>query len=53
MVPYKVDMGIDGNIMQSNIFTKLFLSATKDQLVATKNATKLRACNCTTTTQLG
>ena len=26
MVPYKVDMGSDGNIMPFNIFTKLFLT---------------------------
>ena len=39
MVPYKVDMGSDGNIMQLNIFTKLFPSATMDKLVATRYAT--------------
>ena len=36
MVPYKVDMGSDGNIMSFNIFTKLFPSTTTDQLMATK-----------------
>ena len=35
-------MGSDGNIMPFNIFTKLFLNMTADQLVATKDATKLR-----------
>ena len=39
--------------MPFNIFTKLFPSATADQLVATKDATKLRAYNHTTITQLG
>ena len=53
MVPYKVDMGSDGNIMPFNIFTKLFPSTTTDQLVVTKDATKLRTYNCTTITQLG
>ena len=53
MVPYKVDMGNDGNIMPFNIFTKLFPSTTTDQLVAARDATKLRAYNCTTITQLG
>ena len=36
MVPYKVDMGSDGNIMPFNKVTKLFPSATMDQLVAKK-----------------
>ena len=40
MVPHKIDMGSDGNIMPFNIFTKLFPSATADQLAATKDATK-------------
>ena len=53
MVPYKVDMGSDGNIMPFHVFTKLFPSATMDQHVATKNATKLRIYNLTTITQLG
>ena len=41
MVPYKVDMGSDGNRMLFNIFTKLFPSTTVGQLAATKDATKL------------
>ena len=53
MVPYKVGMGSDGNIMTFNIFTKLFPSATTDQLAATKDPTKMRKYNHTTTTQLG
>ena len=53
VVLYKVDMGSDGNIMPFNIFTKLFPSTTADQLVATKDATKLRTCNYRTITQLG
>ena len=52
-LPYKVDTGSDGNIIPLNIFTKLFPSTTADQLVATKDATKLRAYNCKTITQLG
>ena len=48
VVPYKVHIGSDGNIMPFNIFTELFHSATANQLVATKDATKLRTCNCTT-----
>ena len=51
MVPYKVDTGSDGNIMPFNIFTKLFSSTTMDQLVATKDATKLRTYNHTIITQ--
>ena len=50
MVPHKVYTGSDGNIMQFNIFTKLFPRATTDQLAATKDATKLRTYNCTTIT---
>ena len=53
MVPYKVYAGSDGNIIPFNILTKLFLSATADQLAATKLVTKLRTYNCTTITQLG
>ena len=53
MVPYKVDTGSDGNIIPFDIFTKLFPSTTKDQLVATKDATKLRTYNLTKITQLG
>ena len=35
--------------MPFNIFTKLFPSTAMDQLVATKDATKLRTDNCTIT----
>ena len=49
---YKLDMGSARNIMAFNIFTELFPSATIDQLVATKDAMKLRTYNCTTITQL-
>ena len=52
MVPYKVDMGSDGNIMPFDIFTKLFPSTTMDQLMATKDATKLRTHNHIPITQL-
>ena len=52
-LPYKVDMGSDGNIMLFNIFTKLFPNTTADQLAATKDATKLGPYDCTTITQLG
>ena len=51
MVPYKVDMDSDGNIMPFNIFTNLFPGTTMDQLAATKDATKLKTYNCTTITQ--
>ena len=53
MVPYKVDMGSDGNIMPFNIFTKLFPRTGTDELVATKDTPKLRTYNHTTITQLG
>ena len=53
VVSYKVGMGSDGNIESFNIFTKLFPSATADQLAATKDAPKLRTYNYTTITQLG
>ena len=48
----KIDMGSDWNIIPFIIFTKLFPSTTTDQLVATKDATKLRTYNCGTITQL-
>ena len=51
-MPYKVDMGSNGNIISFNIFTKVFHSTTTDQLAATKDATKLRTYNHTIT-QLG
>ena len=50
VMPYKVDMGNDGNIMPFNIFTKIFPRLTAYQLVATEDATKLRTYNCTTIT---
>ena len=53
MVPCKVDMGCDGNIMPFNIFKKLFPSTTEDTLVTTKDTTMLRTYNSTTITQLG
>ena len=46
-VPYKVDMGTVGKIIPFNVFTKLFPSTTTDQLVATRNVTKLRTYNHT------
>ena len=39
--------------MLFNIFAKLFPRATADQLVATKDATRLKSYNYTTITQLG
>ena len=53
VVPYKVHMGSDGNIMLFNIFIKLFPSTTADQLAASKDATKLRTYNNATITKLG
>ena len=52
MMPNKVDMASDGNIMPFNIFTKLFPTTTADQLEATKDATKLGTYNHTIITQL-
>ena len=46
-------MGSDRNIMPFNIFTKVFPSKTTDQLMATKDATKLRTYKHTTIAQLG
>ena len=37
-VPYKADMGSDGNIMPFYIYKKLFSRATVEQLAATKDA---------------
>ena len=37
IMPYKVDMGRDGNIIPSHLYKKLFPRATKEQLAATKN----------------
>ena len=53
VVPYKVDMGSDRNIMPFNIFTKLFPRTTADKLAATKDVTNLWTYNCATITQLG
>ena len=36
MVPYKVDMGSDGNIMLLHIHKKLFPKITNEQLAANK-----------------
>ena len=52
MIPYKIHMGCNGNIMPFNIFKKLFPS-TKDTLAAMKDMAMLRAYNSTTITQLG
>ena len=52
IVPYKVNMCSDGNIMSFIILTKLLLSTTMDQLVATKDATRLRTYNHTTITHI-
>ena len=41
-----------GNIMPFNIFTKLFPSTTADQLMSTKDVTKIRTNNLTTVTQV-
>ena len=52
MVPYKVDMGSDGNIMPLCIYKKLIPRATIEQLVATRDTNiKLKMYNPTTITQ--
>ena len=43
MVPYKVDMGSDWNIMPFNIFTKLFPSSAIDQLRSNKRCNQAEA----------
>ena len=53
MVPYKVDIGCDGNIMPFNIFKKLYPITTDDTLVATKDTTTLRTYNSSTITHVG
>ena len=54
IVPYKVDVCSDGNIMHLHIYKKVFPKATKEQLVATKyDNMKLKVYNRTTITQLG
>ena len=37
IVPYKVDMGSNGNIVPLHLYKKLFPRATEEQLVAVKN----------------
>ena len=54
MVPYKVDMGSDGNIMPLHIYKKLFPKITNEQLVTTKhNSLQIKSYNKTAITQLG
>ena len=53
MMPYKVDMGSDMNIMPFNILKKIFASATMDTLVATKDVPTLRMYNHRTIAELG
>ena len=36
-VPYKIDMGSDGNIMPLRVYKRLFPKITNEQLVTTKN----------------
>ena len=49
IVPYKVDVVSDGIIMSFNIFPNFYPSLTMEQLVATKDVTKLRTYNHTIT----
>ena len=52
--PYKVYMGIDGNIITLYIYKKVFPRATVEQLVAKRNTNiKIKMYNWTTVTQLG
>ena len=54
MVPYKVDMGSDGNMMPLCIYKKSFTRATVQQLAATRDTNiKLKYVQPTTITQLG
>ena len=54
LVPCKVDMGSDGNIMLLYIYKKLFLKIANEQLAATKNNNiQLKMYNKTIVTQLG
>ena len=54
IVPYKVDRGSDGNIIPLQIYKKLFLRATKEQLVKTRNKNiQLKTYNRTTIIQIG
>ena len=53
-VPYKIDLGSDGNIMPLHIFKKLFSGVTNEQLAETINKCILiKTYNKTTITQLG
>ena len=52
-IPYKIDMGSDGNIMPMHIFKKLFLGVIHEQQVATINKLiLLKMYNETTIIQL-
>ena len=52
-IPYKIDMGSNGNIKPGHIFYKLFLDVTNEQLVTTvKNHIMLKTYNKTTITLL-
>ena len=52
-VPYKVDKSSDGNIIHLHIYKKIFPTATKEQLAATKNNNiQLKLYNRTAITQL-
>ena len=54
MVPYKVNMNSDGNIMPLQMYKILFPKITSEQLVATiNNNVQLRMYNKTTIAQLG
>ena len=54
IVSYKVDRDCDGNIMLSYICKEIYPTATKEQLVATKDENiKLQTYNGTTIMQLG
>ena len=54
MVPYKVGMGSDGNIMPLHIYKRSFPKITDKQLAATKNNNiQLQTYKKTIITQLG
>ena len=54
VVPYKIDMGSEGNIIPWHIFKRLFKNITEDELKKTiKGHIKLRTYNKTVITQLG
>ena len=53
-IPYKIDMGREGNIMPLYIFKKLFKNMTEEQLKRSiKGNIKLKTYNTTHITQLG